>query len=128
MTIAELHQTDTREMRALALAEQHLEEIAESQRHDGRYTVPSLHGPHTYTVTYTDHTESCDCLDWQVRGATCYHVLAVAVVKTKTHRRVATTQEHPHACRSGYVYLGYTGDEGEEVVEALPCRRCTEVE
>ena len=40
-------------------------------------------------------------------------------------------QDHPHACLSGYVYLGYTAfDEqtGEEVerVEALPCRRCAE--
>ena len=40
-------------------------------------------------------------------------------------------QDHPHACLSGYVYLGYsvldeeTGAEVERV-EALPCRRCAE--
>jgi hypothetical protein len=40
-------------------------------------------------------------------------------------------QDHPHACLSGYVYLGYTAvdeETGEEVerIEALPCRRCAE--
>jgi len=41
------------------------------------------------------------------------------------------SQDHPHACMNGYVYLGYTAldeETGEEVerVEALPCRRCAE--
>jgi hypothetical protein len=35
-------------------------------------------------------------------------------------------QDHPHACWGGYVYLGYTDDDGEEQIEKLPCRRCAE--
>jgi hypothetical protein len=35
-------------------------------------------------------------------------------------------QDHPHACWDGYVYLGYVGDDGEEQIEKLPCRRCAE--
>jgi len=39
-----------------------------------------------------------------------------------TSKRVE--QDHPHACWDGYVYLGYTDDDGEEQIEQLPCRRC----
>jgi hypothetical protein len=74
--------TNTRELRALALAEEHFEEIAQSHR-GGTYAVTSLHGDHTYDVTYTAREESCCCPDWQF-GHTCYHVLAVAVVRAKT--------------------------------------------
>jgi hypothetical protein len=73
---------NTRELRALALAGEHFEEIARSHR-GGLYTVPSLHGDHTYTVTYTARAEVCSCPDWQF-GHTCYHVLAAAVVRAKT--------------------------------------------
>jgi hypothetical protein len=107
------------------LARECFEEIAASYR-DGSYTVPSLHGEHSYYVRYTDTDESCECLDWQF-GNVCYHVLAAAVVRAKTYRR-ADTQDHPHACLNSYVYLGYTSDDGAEVVEALPCRRCSETE
>jgi len=125
-SVARPARIDTREHRALVLAGECFEEIAGSYR-DGSYTVPSLHGEHSYYVRYTDTDESCECPDWTYRGATCYHVLAAAVVRAKTYRR-ADTQEHPHACRNGYVYLGYTSEDGEEVVEALPCRRCSETE
>ena len=41
-----------------------------------------------------------------------------------------TSQDHPHACLNGYVYLGYTyvGHDGEEyeAFEAIPCRRCAD--
>jgi hypothetical protein len=39
-------------------------------------------------------------------------------------------QDHPHVCLEGVVYIGHlvedpgTGEE-VEVVEAMPCRRCT---
>ena len=39
--------------------------------------------------------------------------------------------ERPHACNDGVVYVGHlvedpgTGEE-TEVIEAVPCRRCTE--
>jgi hypothetical protein len=73
---------NTRELRALALAEEHFEEIATSHR-GGLYTVPSLHGEHGYQVTYTAREEACSCKDWEF-GHTCYHVLAAAVVRAKT--------------------------------------------
>jgi hypothetical protein len=73
---------NTREERALEVAERCFEEIALSHR-GGRYTVPASGGG-TYSVTYTARSESCECPDWQIRGATCYHVLAVAVVRAKT--------------------------------------------
>jgi hypothetical protein len=40
--------------------------------------------------------------------------------------RRSREQGHPHACWDGYVYLGYTDDDGEEQIEKLPCRRCVE--
>ena len=83
MTIAHPRTLDTRELRALALAEERFEEIARSHR-GGTYTVPSLHGEHSYDVTYTAREESCGCPDWQIRGATCYHIMAAAVVRAKT--------------------------------------------
>ena len=73
---------NTRELRALLLAEERLEEIAASHR-GGTYTVPSLHGEHHYAVTYTARDESCYCKDWEF-GHTCYHILAAAVVRAKT--------------------------------------------
>jgi hypothetical protein len=81
-TVAHPRTLDTRELRALALAGEHFEEIAHSHR-GGTYTVPSLHGEHTYDVTYTAREESCSCPDWQF-GHTCYHVLAAAVIRAKT--------------------------------------------
>lgn len=73
---------NTRELRALLLAEECLEEIAASHR-GGTYTVPSLHGEQCYSVTYTAREESCSCRDWEF-GHTCYHNLATAVVRAKT--------------------------------------------
>jgi SWIM zinc finger len=81
-TIPESARTDTRELRALVLAEERFEEIALSHR-GGTYTVPSLHGDHTYDVTYTAREEGCHCPDWEF-GHTCYHVLAAVVVRAKT--------------------------------------------
>jgi hypothetical protein len=36
----------------------------------------------------------------------------------------APDQDHPHACMSGYVYLGYIDEDGEEHYEAVRCRWC----
>ncbi len=72
---------NTRELRAVDLAERCFEEIAASHR-GGRYTVPASGGG-TYSVTYTACEESCECKDWEF-GHTCYHVLAVCVVRAKT--------------------------------------------
>lgn len=73
---------NTRELRALDLAERCFEEIAASHR-GGVYDVPASGGG-SYSVTYTARSESCECPDWQIRGATCYHVMAAAVVRAKT--------------------------------------------
>jgi hypothetical protein len=37
----------------------------------------------------------------------------------------AKLDPHPHACVDGFVFLTYDVD-GEEVTEAIPCRRCAE--
>ncbi|MDP9476536.1 MAG: SWIM zinc finger family protein [Actinomycetota bacterium] len=81
MTIAQPAHPSTRELRALTLAAERLEEIAASHR-GGTYTVPASGGG-TYTVRYTARDESCECKDWEF-GHTCYHVLAAAVVRAKT--------------------------------------------
>ena len=73
---------NTRELRALALVDRCFEEIALSHR-GGTYTVPASGGG-SYSVTYTRDSESCECPDWQIRGATCYHAMAAAVVRAKT--------------------------------------------
>jgi hypothetical protein len=33
--------------------------------------------------------------------------------------------ETPHACWDGWVFLGVEDEDGEEVIEAVPCRRCS---
>jgi hypothetical protein len=33
-------------------------------------------------------------------------------------------QEHPHACWSGQVFIGHIDEDGEEVIEAIRCKRC----
>jgi hypothetical protein len=42
----------------------------------------------------------------------------------------AITEETPHACYDGWVFLGFEGEDesGEhvELVERVPCRRCAE--
>jgi hypothetical protein len=72
---------NTREHRALELAEGRFEEIALSHR-GGAYTVPASSGG-TYAVRYTAREESCGCKGWEF-GHTCYHVMAAAVVRAKT--------------------------------------------
>ncbi len=40
--------------------------------------------------------------------------------------KVATQppEETPHGCYGGWVFLGFEGEDGEEVIERVPCRRC----
>ena len=35
-------------------------------------------------------------------------------------------EETPHACMGGWVFLGFEDEDGDEVIEAVPCRRCSE--
>ncbi len=39
---------------------------------------------------------------------------------------IPTTDETPHACYDGWVFLGFEDENGEhlEVIESVPCRRC----
>jgi hypothetical protein len=46
--------------------------------------------------------------------------------ESSVFRPSAAIEDHPHACMGGYIYLGYTGEDDEELIERLPCRRCTE--
>jgi hypothetical protein len=103
-SLAEPRHPNTRELRALALAGEHFEEIALSHR-GGTYTVPaSSEARGSYDVTYTAREESCSCPDWQIRGAVCYHIMACAVVRAKSgvcagcgarfrHRELVEVQE-----------------------------------
>jgi len=36
------------------------------------------------------------------------------------------TADHPHACYSGWVFIGHELDDGDEdvVYDRVPCRRC----
>jgi hypothetical protein len=34
--------------------------------------------------------------------------------------------ERPHGCYAGWVFLGFEGEDGEEVIEAVRCRRCAQ--
>jgi hypothetical protein len=52
-------------------------------------------------------------------------------VDTTTIREPASkvptpSDETPHGCYEGLVYMGYEED-GEEVIETVPCRRCSRV-
>jgi len=78
--------------------------------------------------------ESCPCPDFLYRCTDqetgeafmpCKHIVAAAIARAKG-RDASIPQDHPHACIDGWVYLGYTDDDGAEQVEALPCRRCAE--
>jgi hypothetical protein len=40
--------------------------------------------------------------------------------------REVPPEETPHACMGGWVFLGFEGEDGEEVIEAVPCKRCTQ--
>jgi hypothetical protein len=49
------------------------------------------------------------------------------ILRTTTEEVPTPTDETPHGCYEGFVYLGHLIEEdGEEVevIEAIPCRRC----
>jgi hypothetical protein len=96
------------------------------QLYGDTWAVPSSLGGF-WRVNLAD--ETCGCQDFRYAFTdrdtgeplmNCKHVVAAAIARAK--RR--PVQDHPHACIEGWVYLGYTDDEGREQVEALPCRRC----
>jgi hypothetical protein len=60
---------------------------------------------------------------WTPRGVTQEEAL---LSEYSVEYGEARDQDHPHACWDGYIYLGYTDEDGEEQIEKLPCRRCSE--
>ena len=50
------------------------------------------------------------------------------IIREHPTKALAPTNETPHGCYSGWVFLGYEGEDesGEhtEVIERVPCRRC----
>jgi hypothetical protein len=45
------------------------------------------------------------------------------IIREHSPKVPTPTDETPHGCNEGVVYMGYEED-GEVVIEALPCRRC----
>ena len=111
-SVAPATHPDSRELRALELYRTRGHEIRKVA--PNVYLVPSCTGRGFYSVDYRE--ETCDCPDHEIRRENCKHILAVGVHVAKRRRR-------PCACTNGVVYIGHVvGDE--EVVEAVPCRRC----
>jgi hypothetical protein len=46
------------------------------------------------------------------------------ILRTTTEEVPTPTDETPHGCYEGLVFIGHEED-GEEVIEAVPCRRCS---
>ena len=42
----------------------------------------------------------------------------------EAHPQVPTTEETPHGCYAGWVFLGYEDEDGQQHHETVPCRRC----
>jgi len=125
------HETQARGERALELYRTRGHEIREIG--PDLFEVPSQSGSGTYIVDY--EAETCSCMDHEYYpGQSCKHLLAIGIYYVKRHRRVSVAGDPfvaagkyaSHACTDGWVYLGYTDDEGNEQIEALPCRRCAE--
>lgn len=71
----------TRELRALELYRTRGREI-EGVAPD-LYLVPSCSGGGVYRVRYGASEESCNCPDYEIRGETCKHILAVGIANAK---------------------------------------------
>jgi hypothetical protein len=50
------------------------------------------------------------------------------IIREHSPKFPVPTEETPHGCYEGWIYLGFEGEDeqGEhvEVIERLPCRRC----
>ncbi len=114
MTIAQPAHPSTRELRALDLYRTRGHEIERIA--PNIYMVPSCSGSGAYRVDYS--LETCHCPDFCHRRENCKHILAVGIHVAKRRR------PRPCACINGVVYIGHLVD-GEEVIEPVPCRRCS---
>jgi hypothetical protein len=78
-------------------------ELYRARRHDIEriagdvYLVPSCSGEGVYRVRYGASEESCNCPEYEIRGETCKHILAVGISRAKrrgaTVRRLAALEE-----------------------------------
>jgi hypothetical protein len=59
-----------------------------------------------------------------ISGELCKHILAVR--HPLSEDTPGGVPEGPPARLCGWIYLGYTDENGEEAIEYLPCRRCRE--
>jgi SWIM zinc finger len=130
MSLAQPAHPSTRELRALQLYRTCGHDIR--QVDEDLYLVPGCTGRGFYSVD--DREETCDCPDFLYSGENCKHILAVGVLMAKTmaaRARLRRDEATPHACDSGWVWIGQivvdpeTGEETEEFAQYL-CRKCAE--
>lgn len=73
--------------------------------------------------------EVCDCPDFVHYGrehdVCCRHLFAAAIAHGTRRGPRQRREDRPCACVGGWVYIGFEED-GQERVEAVPCRRCRE--
>ena len=84
VSLAQESATTTRELRGLALFEEHGSEI---RFEDGVWLVPSQHvGTSVYEVTLGRRGEFCECADFEVRHPEggCKHIVAATIARAKT--------------------------------------------
>ena len=46
------------------------------------------------------------------------------ILRNTPEKVLAATDETPHGCYAGWVFLGYEDEDGQEHHEAVPCLRC----
>jgi hypothetical protein len=81
-TIPEAKRPATRELRGIALYEEHQDEIRFER---GVWLVPSLSEATTvYEVRIGTRGQSCECRDHGYRGVACQHIQAATIARSKT--------------------------------------------
>ncbi len=111
---------NARAERALALFRERGHEIERIA--DEHYLVPSCSGTRFYRVRYGGLEESCSCPDFEHRGQSCKHLLAVGIAHAKRRTRVSSCSGCGRAFRRREmveVQESLTYLEGD-----LLCRRC----
>ncbi len=79
---APVREATTRELRGLALYQEHGSEITFE---DGVWFVPSQHdGTSVYEVTLGRRGKCCECSDFEYHGQACKHIIAAIITRAKT--------------------------------------------
>jgi len=124
-SVAQPAPPSTREQRGLALYREHADAIRFDAA-ERAWLVPSQHdATSVYEVTIGRRGESCECADFEHRGAACKHVFAATIALSKTAACSGCGERHPHRD-----LLEATEDdlgvfEGERFCP--PCARCVGV-